>query len=63
MLALISKDVSLQNNIERIYLYDIDCWMVAVCENRVISIKLMKRSKSMSYMLHPRNSLLEILYQ
>jgi hypothetical protein len=63
MLALISKDVSLQNNLERIHLYEIDCWMVAVCENRVISIKLMKRLRSTTYMLHPRSSLLEVLYQ
>jgi hypothetical protein len=50
-LAFISKDVFLQNNLERIHLYELDCWMVAVCENWVISIKLMKRPGSTTYML------------
>jgi hypothetical protein len=53
LLALISKNVFLQNNLKRIYLYELDCWMVTVCENWVISIKLMKRPTSMTYMLHP----------
>jgi hypothetical protein len=52
-LALISKDVFLQNNLKRMHLYELDCWMIAVCENRVISIKLMKRQGSTNYMLHP----------
>jgi hypothetical protein len=43
----------LQNNLERIHLYEIDCCMVTVYENRVISIKLMKRPGSTTYMLHP----------
>jgi hypothetical protein len=59
----ISKDVFVQNNLERIHLYKLDCWMVTVCENRVIFIKLMKRAGSMTYMLHPRSSVLEVLYQ
>jgi hypothetical protein len=63
MLALISKDVFMQNNLEIIHLYELECWMIAVCENWVISIKFMKRSRSMTYMLHPRSSLLEISYQ
>jgi hypothetical protein len=53
LLALISKDAFLQNNLERIHLYELDCWMVTVCENQVTSIKLMKRPESTTYMLHP----------
>jgi hypothetical protein len=52
MLVLISKDAFLQNNLERIHLYELDYWMATICENRVISIKLMKRPGSMTYMLH-----------
>jgi hypothetical protein len=52
-LALISKYVFLQNNLERIRLYEFDCWMVVVYENRVISIKLMKILGNTTYMLHP----------
>jgi hypothetical protein len=52
-LALISKIVFLQNNLERIHLYEFDYWMVAVYENRVIPIKLMKRPRSTTHMLHP----------
>jgi hypothetical protein len=63
MLALISKDVFLQNNLERIHLYELDYWMVTICENQVISIKLMKRPASTTYMLYPRGSLMEIMYQ
>jgi hypothetical protein len=37
--------------------------MTAVCENRVISIKVMKRLGSTTYMLQPRSSVLEVLYQ
>jgi hypothetical protein len=62
-IGLISKDVFLQNNLERIHLYEFDCWMVAVCENWVISIKLTKRPDNTTYMLHPRSSLLEVTYQ
>jgi hypothetical protein len=32
--------------------YEPDCWMAKVCENRVISIKLMKRPGSMTYILY-----------
>jgi hypothetical protein len=53
MLTLISKDVSPQNILKRIQLYKSNCWMIAVCKNRVTSIKLMKRLGSMTYMLHP----------
>jgi hypothetical protein len=53
LLSLIRKDVFLQNNLERIHLYELDCWMVTDCENQVISIKLIKRPESMTYMLHP----------
>jgi hypothetical protein len=63
MLALISKDVILENVLERIHLYEPDCWTVAVCEIRVISIKLMKRPGSTTYVLQPRSSLLEVKYQ
>jgi hypothetical protein len=45
------------------HIYELDYLMVAVYENRVISIKLMKRHGSTTYMLHPRSSLLEVLYQ
>jgi hypothetical protein len=62
-LALSSKVVFLQNNLKRINLYELDCWMVAVCENRVISIKLIKRPRSTTYMLHPQGSLLEVMNQ
>jgi hypothetical protein len=60
LLALISEDVFLQMNLERIPLYEPDYWMAAVCENRVISIMLMKRPGSTTYMLHPRSSRLEV---
>jgi hypothetical protein len=53
MLPLISKDIFLQNNLERIHISEIDYWMIAVYENRVISIKLMKRLRSTTYMFHP----------
>jgi hypothetical protein len=62
MLALISKDVFLHNNLERIHLYELDCWMVIIYENQVISIKLMKRPESTTYMLHLQSSLLEVMY-
>jgi hypothetical protein len=63
LLALISKDIFLQNILEIIQLYELDCWMVTACENWVISIKLMKRLGSTTYMLHPQSSLLEVSYQ
>jgi hypothetical protein len=37
--------------------------MVTLCENRVISIKLIKKLESPTYMFHPQNSLLEVTYQ
>jgi hypothetical protein len=58
-----SLDVTILSNLERTHLYEVDCWMVAVYENQVISIKPMKGPRSMSYMLHPRSSLLEVTCQ
>jgi hypothetical protein len=63
MLTLITKNIFMQNNLERIHIYELDCWMVVDCENRAISIKLMKRPESTNYMLHLRSSLLEVTYQ
>jgi hypothetical protein len=57
-----TKDVSLHNILKRIHLYESDGWMVAVSENIVISIELMKRPENKTYMFHPRSSLLEVTY-